>query len=102
MSGRLVKKVLKEQEQEQANQQERWQLEDLYSGGDDSESSPLSSSINPFHLLNDQDQVCNSLSLFQLPLLSPIMPLRLSPLYRTALLLLFALSRNLCYKVWLW
>ncbi|KAL1811891.1 hypothetical protein ACET3Z_021956 [Daucus carota] len=54
MSGRLMKKVLKEQEA--ANQQH--EKKDLYSD-DDSESSntsPLASSVNPFDLLDDQSQ----------------------------------------------
>ena len=62
MSGRLMKKVLKEQEA--ANQQH--EKKDLYSD-DDSESSntsPLASSVNPFDLLDDQSQdVSLSLSL---------------------------------------
>lgn len=58
MSGRLMKKVLKEQEAAHLHQHHQ-EEEDLHSGGDDSESShasPFSSSINPFNLLDDQDE----------------------------------------------
>ncbi|KAL1811884.1 hypothetical protein ACET3Z_021949 [Daucus carota] len=61
MSGRLMKKVLKEQEA--ANQQH--EKKDLYSD-DDSESSntsPLASSVNPFDLLDDQSQDENDLDI---------------------------------------
>lgn len=52
MSVRLMKKVLKEAEAEAEARQQK------LSSGDESESPPHVSSINPFDLLNDEhDQV---------------------------------------------
>ncbi|KAK1388498.1 Transcription factor [Heracleum sosnowskyi] len=61
MSGRLMKKVLKEQEQAhlQLNQADDSAADD----SDSSHASPFSSSINPFNLLDDQDEEENDLEI---------------------------------------